>query len=266
MRALFVLGLCVCLCCSLQKGARAVEFELGIQVERNVTVSVSSNGEKRVGEKRVGEKREATIPFLLYVPKSYGQDDKAWPLLLFLHGLGECGEGNLDLVKIHGPPKLVDRTDDFEFIVVSPQCPPKEFDEVPTAWEPDQLIKLIDHVSKSLRIDDRRTYVTGLSMGGFGTWRLIGAYPDRFAAAVPICGGGNPATSEKIAKLPIWSFHGQDDDVVPLKQSERMVEAVKKSGGNAKLTVYPQTGHDSWTRTYENPEVFRWLLSHQRGE
>ncbi len=101
-------------------------------------------------------------------------------------------------------------------------------------------------------------------MGGYGSWALAAAHPDRFAAVVPICGGGNPDTAEKLKGLPIWVFHGAKDGTVPISRSQRMVDAIKEAGGNVKFTVYPEAGHDSWTETYDNPKLYEWLLEHTR--
>jgi predicted peptidase len=137
--------------------------------------------------------------------------------------------------------------------------------EIMKAWKADQLIQLVDHVAGGLNIDPTRIYVTGLSMGGFGTWRLVAAHPERFAAAMPICGGGDPQTmAESLRAIPIWAFHGERDSVVPLSASERMVDAVRAAGGQVRLTVYPEVEHDSWTQTYNNEEVYDWLLSQRR--
>jgi predicted peptidase len=213
-----------------------------------------------------GNSREQTIHYLLFTPRDYDAGEKRWPLLLFLHGLGECGDNELDRVKIHGPPKIVESRPDFPFVVVSPQCPPPPggMKDVPTAWQPEPLIQLVDHVMANTRIDPARVYVTGLSMGGYGTWRLVAAHPERFAAAVPICGGGQPqAMSLSLRRVPIWAFHGARDAVVPLSESERMVNAVRRAGGDARLTVYPDVEHDSWTQTYNNDDVYNWVLSHR---
>lgn len=107
-------------------------------------------------------------------------------------------------------------------------------------------------------------YLTGLSVGGYGTWLLAAAHPEKFAAIAPICGGGNPADARKLAKLPTWVFHGAKDPTVPLKRSEEMVEALKAAGAYPKFTVYPEAGHDSWTATYDNPEFYQWLLAQKR--
>src|SRR5262249_25165213 len=152
----------------------------------------------------------------------YGKGDKAWPLLLFLHGAGESGS-DLKRVKRHGPPKLIERGKDFPFIVVSPQSPGR-------GWDPRTLNALLDDVAAKHKVDKDRSYVTGLSMGGFGTWALAAASPDRFAAIVPICGGGTPGDAKKIKDLPIWVFHGAKDSVVPPNRSEAMVKALKSAG------------------------------------
>lgn len=211
-------------------------------------------------------KRQETIHYLLFTPRQYEDDERRWPLLLFLHGLGECGENELDRVKTHGPPKLVESRTDFPFVVVSPQCRPPAggMKDVPNAWKAEPLVQLVDHVCSNLRIDHSRVYVTGLSMGGYGTWRLVAAYPERFAAAVPICGGGAQpgAMATSLRRVPIWAFHGERDAVVPLARSQEMFEAVRAAGGNVRLTVYRDVEHDSWTRTYDNPEVYEWLLAH----
>lgn len=195
-----------------------------------------------------------TADYLLYLPKDYDQQEK-WPLVLFLHGRGESGD-NLDLVKTHGLPKLIAAGKEFPFIVVSPQCPKDSW------WNSDILLALLDDVERNYKVDKERIYVTGLSMGGFGTWNLTFRAPHRFAAIAPVCGGGEAYWGQKIAHVPAWVFHGAKDPVVPLSRSEIMVENMKKKGGDPKLTVYPEAAHDSWTETYNNPELYTWLLSH----
>lgn len=199
---------------------------------------------------------KVTMKYLLYLPKDYDQKE-AWPLMLFLHGAGERGD-HLESVTKHGPPKLIAEGKHFPFIVVSPQCPKGR------RWEPIELTALVDEMVQKHKADPDRIYVTGLSMGGFGTWALAAYTPNRFAAIVPICGGGEPITAKLFAYPPVWAFHGAKDTTVPLEQSEKMVEALKKSGGNAKFTVYPKAGHDSWSETYANPQVYEWLLQQKR--
>jgi predicted peptidase len=197
-----------------------------------------------------------TMDYLLYLPKTYEERDH-WPLLLFLHGAGERGS-DLDLVKKHGPPKLIEAGQDMPFIVVSPQCSRRRW------WQPWELAALVDEICEKHHVDQDRIYVTGLSMGGFGTWALAAYQPDRFAAIAPICGGGETRWARNLSHLPIWVFHGAKDEAVPLARSEEMVEALKRAGGNVKFTVYPEAEHDSWTETYDNPELYQWLLEQKR--
>lgn len=197
-----------------------------------------------------------TMDYLIYLPKDYADKD-SWPLMLFLHGAGERGN-DLDRVKVHGPPKLIAAGKEFPMIVISPQCPSDHW------WRPNELNALLDEIVEKYKVDQDRIYVTGLSMGGFGTWALAAYAPERFAALVPICGGGEAFTVRYLSHLPVWVFHGAKDSVVPLSASETMVEALRKAKGNVKFTVYPDADHDSWTETYNNPELYTWLLQQKR--
>lgn len=199
------------------------------------------------------------LNYLLFLPEGYeAEKEKRWPLMLFLHGAGESGS-DLEKVKAHGPPKLLGSKTDFPFIIVSPQSPGR-------GWNAETLNALLDDLEAHYRVDPDRIYLTGLSMGGFGTWALAASRPDRFAAIAPICGGGNPRDAEKLKGLPIWVFHGGKDPVVPLGASEAMVNALKDVGATGvKFTVYPDAGHDSWTESYANPALYEWFLSHKRG-
>lgn len=202
--------------------------------------------------------RDLSCNYLLFLPEGYKEKKQGWPMVLFLHGAGERGS-DLNKVKVHGPPKIVQQQKDFPFIVVSPQCPKDD-------WWTDKvevLINLVDDIVARYGVDTERIYLTGLSMGGYGTWALASKYPKRFAAIAPICGGGNRIMAFRLKDVPVWSFHGAKDRVVPLKQSEEMVNAIKDRGGNAKLTVYPDAGHDSWTETYNNAELYEWFLKHR---
>jgi predicted peptidase len=234
-------GLVACTCMAMATViARAESPQQEKQFEKEITV-------------------KAKIKYLLYLPKGYESDStKAWPLVLFLHGAGESGD-NLNKVKLHGPPKLIENKKmDFPCIVVSPQS-------ARMGWNIDLLTALLDDIESRYRVDKDRVYLTGLSMGGYGTWSLAAAHPERFAAIVPICGGGNPADAPKLKNLPIWVFHGAKDNTVPMERSEHMVKALKAVGGNVKFTVYPEAGHDSWTAAYEDPELYKWLFAQKRG-
>lgn len=204
--------------------------------------------------------KTVSCKYLLFLPQDYGKKKEQWPLILFLHGAGERGS-DLEKVKKHGPPRIVEERKDFPFIVVSPQCPDDR-------WWPEEnemLINLLDDVVAKCNVDKERIYLTGLSMGGYGAWALASAYPERFAAITPICGGGRGFMADKLKDVPVWAFHGAKDNVVPLKESEEMVNAVKNRGGDAKLTVYPEAGHDSWTETYNNPQLYEWFLQHRKN-
>ncbi len=198
----------------------------------------------------------AKLDYLLYLPAGYETSRQKWPLVLFLHGAGESGT-DLAKVKTHGPPKLVEAGREFPFILVSPQCATR-------GWNSDTLNALLDTLIKKYRVDKDRVYLTGLSMGGYGTWALAAAHPEKFAAIAPICGGGNPKDAAKLARLPIWVFHGAKDPTVPLQRSEEMVQVIKAVGGNVKFTVYPEAGHDSWSETYNSQDFYSWLLAQKR--
>ncbi|MEH1933698.1 MAG: prolyl oligopeptidase family serine peptidase [Nostoc sp.] len=211
--------------------------------------------------------------YLLFLPDGLRPDrgdrneiqQPLFPTILFLHGAGERGS-NLDDVKKQGVAKIVEQQPDFPFIVISPQCPRGEY------WNIERLSALLDEAMSldspesgyAPYVDPDRVYLTGLSMGGYGTWHLAAAQPQRFAAIAPICGGGNPQAARKLKNLPVWAFHGAKDNVVPLSASEIMVFALKARDGNVKFTVYPEAAHDSWTQTYNNPELYEWFLQHQR--
>ena len=214
-------------------------------------------GSGRQSAAKLDAQVRVTLDYLLHLPQNYQEKD-SWPLMLFLHGAGERGD-DLELVKVHGPPKIVETDKDFPFILVSPQCKLKRW------WQPIELTALLDEIVAKYMVDEDRIYVTGLSMGGFGTWALAAYTPDRFAAIVPICGGGEPYRTRQYPDLPVWAFHGDKDTVVPPQRSRDMVDALKKHGGNARLTIYPEAGHDSWTETYNNPELYEWLLEQKRA-
>lgn len=201
---------------------------------------------------------DTQLDYLLALPQDYESRD-AWPLLLFLHGAGERGD-DLDLVKVHGPPKLVENGQELPFIVVSPQCPKGEWWHLKTT----ELLALIDEVVEKYNVDEDRISITGLSMGGFGTWAMITRAPHRFAAAAPICGGGDRQFVKYFKHLPIWVFHGDMDRAVPFERSVEMVDALKRVGGDPRFTVYPGVGHDSWTESYNNPELYNWFLEQRR--
>jgi predicted peptidase len=196
--------------------------------------------------------------FLLYLPESYGKEKKTWPLVLFLHGAGERGT-DIELVKKHGPPALVEAGESFPFILLSPQCPLDEY------WSVPALKALLDRILESYDVDRSRIYLTGMSMGGNGTWRLALKYPDLFAALAPVCGWGDAERVAVLNNVPAWVFHGMKDPVIPFSAGESMATSLKTAGGNVRFTAYPEAEHDSWTETYRNPEFFEWLLKQKKG-
>ena len=207
------------------------------------------------------------MKYLSYLPKDYdAKGKKTWPLMLFLHGAGERGS-DVQRVAIHGPISEVKQGKDFPFIIIAPQCPDRKM------WDNESLLKLLGHAIEKYSVDTNRIYLTGLSMGGYGTWKLGLSYPEKFAAIVPICGGCNMIEvilgprdkADAFKSLPVWAFHGAKDDVVPLSESERVVDALKKYGvKEVKFTVYPEAKHNSWTEAYKNPELYEWMLKHSR--
>jgi predicted peptidase len=217
---------------------------------------------------RFAKSKNIRLNYLLYLPKEYqAKSEKRWPLILFLHGAGQRGE-DIWRVADFGLPKNLLTNADFPFIVVSPQCPQG------STWSDDEsLIGLIDEITAGFAVDPTRIYLTGLSMGGYGTWDLGLKYPERFAAIAPICGGGETiapllASAQQAAarkSLGVWAFHGAKDTLVLPEESERMVNFLKRAGmPDVKLTIYPEAEHDAWTETYNNPEFYEWLLKHQR--
>ena len=212
----------------------------------------------------VEQKQILAADYLLFLPADYdANSDRRWPLILFLHGAGERGS-NPWLITKYGPPKMVAHDKKFPFILVSPQCPPGKI------WSNDLLLALLDDVTKKYAVDTRRIYLTGISMGGFGTWSLGLSHPEKFAAIAPICGGGDfitPHLADKtwLTTLPVWAFHGAKDPIVPMEESARMVGLLRRLGAKeVKFTVYPEAQHDCWTKTYANPELFAWFLKHSR--
>lgn len=201
------------------------------------------------------------LDYWLSLPEGYkSEGEKTWPLVVFLHGAGERGDDLTKVVK-HGPPKRIEEGDSFPFILVSPQCPKEEW------WTEQPVLELIEAIEKTHRVDPSRIYLTGLSMGGYGTWHFACEAPEKFAAIAPICGGGVPYKMRWIKHLPIWIFHGDADRVVPLDESARLVAALTKhKNEKVKFTIYPEIEHDSWTATYNNPKLYSWMLSHRLEE
>ncbi len=198
---------------------------------------------------------DAPLPYLLYRPDT----TENVPLVLFLHGSGERGS-DLERVATVGLPHLLERLPEPAF-VAAPQCPEKG------RWTEhlEELEALLDDLLDRFAIDPSRVYLTGLSLGGQGAWFWAARNPERFAAVGPVCGRTDPAHAERLRNLPIRVFHGADDEVVPLSESEKMMDALRAAGSRAELTVFPGVGHDSWTPAYRDPGLYAWLFAQRRG-
>lgn len=226
--------------CFLNAGAFAAEPEPGKQVEQSLATSDGGS-----------------IPYLLYLPKDYSANGNAVPFMLFLHGRGESN-GPLEIVAKWGPPRRLAAGEHMKYVVVSPQCPRESF------WSANEqqqrLLELLAHIKKTYHIDEDRIYLTGLSMGGFGTWRLASDHPEMFAAAAPICGQGDPKNGPRLTQLPIWAWHGTDDTAVPFARSVEMVEAIKAAGGTkVRFTSLEHIGHFSWQAAYQSNDLYQWF-------
>ncbi len=202
------------------------------------------------------------LRYIMTTPSGFDPSKESLPMIVFLHGAGERGD-DLELVKVHGIPKYFCADNDYRglrVITLSPQCPADR------VWNhmPDQIMDLIEHVASDMNVEKKRITLTGISMGGYGTWEMACMYPDYFAAVAPICGGGMVWRAGALTKLPIRAFHGTDDFAVPYNASVEMVEAIKHLGGNATLTSYDNVGHDSWTSAYETSDVIEWLAAAEK--
>jgi predicted peptidase len=239
-----ILSLAGCMSVSVNSRAESQPGAAGRQVERTLDVRVE---------------REFQGEYLIYLPADYDAS-REWPLLLFLHGAGERGD-DVSRVAFHGPPKLIrEATLDLPFIVVSPQVPEDRI------WSVRFLDALLEEIARTHSVDEDRIYVTGLSMGGYGTWELAMEFPHRFAAIVPISGGGTAPGACTLRHLPVWAFHGALDEVVPPWNTDDFVTRLRACDGHIRYTRYEDAGHDAWTRTYADPALYEWLLSHRRGE
>ena len=196
------------------------------------------------------------LRYIIKYPDGFSSEKK-YPVILFLHGAGTRGD---DISKLVSNPffLLTEKRENFPFVCVAPLCSENTWFDM---WE--HLEKLLGEISSLPFVDKDCIYLMGASMGGYATWQLAMSMPNYFAAIVPICGGGMYWNAGRLIDVPVWAFHGAKDTTVLLEESFKMVEAVNRLGGDAKLTVYPENGHDAWSDTYSNPEVFDWLLKHK---
>jgi predicted peptidase len=222
------------------------------------------------------------MPYRLFVPSDVNPTSKH-PLVLFFHGSGERGNDN-EKPLLHGVQRFAtaDAQSRYPCFVLVPQCP-THLDNQPIMWTGERermhLLKLTPEVAiplqtalellleiqEKFRVNLDRTYVTGLSMGGFATWEALLRYPEMFAAAIPVCGGGDATHAARIKNIPVWAFHGADDPTVPVECSRSMIKMIEKAGGHPRYTEYPGVGHNSWDRAYAEPDLLSWFFSHSRG-
>ena len=198
------------------------------------------------------------MQYAVRYPDGY-TEGKPYPVLLFLHGAGTRGS-DINNITSHSFMKRPDKFEGFPFVVVAPLCHENTwFDLFET------LKRFTLFIASAAYTDQKRLYLTGNSMGGYGTWQLAMSLPELFAAIIPICGGGMYWNAARLVNVPVWAFHGGKDGTVYVAESEKMVAAINKRGGEAKLTIYPEHGHNSWDDTYNNPEIYTWLLSHENN-
>jgi predicted peptidase len=207
-----------------------------------------------------------TLLYRLLKPVEQNENAR-YPLVIFLHGSGERGNDNVITLK-HIAPLFLKESNRLKYpcFVVVPQCPANENWTYPDWYhEPGEpmssVVALLDSLKALPFIDSSRIYLTGLSMGGYGTWYLLTKYPETFAAAVPICGGGDIHQVENFKHVPIWNFHGAKDDAVPVERSRSMIRALKDAGGKPAYTEYRNTGHESWVNAYAEPGLLPWIFS-----
>lgn len=208
------------------------------------------------------QKAKPTYKYLLYLPKDYSSSGKMYPLMIYLGGGSQRGD-DLNKLKTFGPPSLISKGQEFDFIIVSPQCPEGK------TWTSE---KWFDSLSISLmpkyRIDTNRIYVTGISIGGYGTWQVAMDYPDKFAAILPLCGGVNDSDTSNIAKikhLAIWTFHGTADDMIPFEETERVYKKLKKLKSHIRFTRIKNGGH-AIQYLYEDHKMYNWMLKQRKSK
>ena len=204
---------------------------------------------------------EVSLKYNIYFPDNYYDSDTKFPLVLFLHGAGERGD-DLRLVEKHGIPKMINNGIKFPFITVAPQCPKFQYWSEPVNVK--TLLLLVEEIIKKNKVDIERIYATGLSMGGYGTLAIAKERPDLFSAIIPVCGGLDTTDIERLKDIPIWLFHGAEDKVVPVENSELIYDLLKPINPEIKITIYKGINHNSWEMTYNNQNIYDWMLKYKK--
>ena len=199
--------------------------------------------------------------YVLYVPPDY-KNDKPIPVILFLHGSGETGTDGLKQAEVGMAPAIRKNPQHFPCIAIFPQSQKRSWQA--SGNDAKRAISILEEVEKTYKVDKKRIYLTGLSMGGYGTWSLATAFPDRWAAIVPVCGGGDPRSASRIKDIPCWCFHGDADQAVKVEKSREMIAALKEAGSNPKYTEYAGVGHNSWDKAYGTKELYDWLFKQEK--
>ncbi len=202
--------------------------------------------------------------WVLFVPKAAAKpkEGEKFPLIVFLHGSGETGTDGKKQAEVGLGPAVKKQAETFPAYVIFPQSQKRSWQA--GGPDSDRALRILDQFVKENPVDPNRIYLTGLSMGGFGTFSLAVSQADRWAAIVPICGGGLPSHAEKFKHIPCWCFHGDMDKAVAVTYSRFMIEALKKVGGEPKYTEYPGVEHNSWDKAYATPELYTWLFAQKR--
>ncbi len=227
------------------------------------TPLAASAAETKTGflDKEIKNADGAVSKYVVFVPADY--DGKTeYPIILFLHGAGETKGGTKMPVEVGLGPVVKKQEKTFPYIVVIPQSEKRTWQAA--SDDGKRALKMLEATQKEYKTDAKRIYLTGLSMGGYGTWSLAAAYPDKWAAIVPVCGGGNPKDAEKIKDIPCWNFHGDKDTAVPVTKSRDMIKALEAAGGKPKYTEYPGVGHNSWDAAYGDKELWVWMAEHKK--
>lgn len=198
-----------------------------------------------------------TLRYVLHYPHGF-TEEKTYPLIIKLNGAGSRGNDIGVCMDLGAMGQAREKMEEFPFLIAVPLCSADTWFDL---WE--HLEEFVRRMAALSFVDEKRIYLTGASMGGYATWQLGMSMPEYFAAIAPVCGGGMYWNAGRLVNVPVWAFHGGKDPTVLPRESEKMVESVNKRGGNARLTVYPENGHDAWTDTYTNPELYRWFLSHE---
>ncbi|MBP1966470.1 prolyl oligopeptidase family serine peptidase [Paenibacillus aceris] len=204
--------------------------------------------------------KRVNLGYQLFVPTAYEENlEKKWPLIMFLHGIKKRGD-DIHLLDDYGLTWMAEKQGDFKFFVLTPQCPAL------SSWpyERDGLIALLDEICSTYQVDTERIYLTGFSMGGNGAWDMAAHHPDRFAAVAPLAGWFDAQKAHLLSKMPVWTFHGEDDDVVSINGSKTMVEALQQRGEDVAFTTFPGLKHSIMNEVYNNPALFDWFMKYKR--